>query len=128
MDELIGAGNSPQDVLKETVGFDTFVSNAISHTLEHHKPKPTDLYVGEVTDYRGVTTHVSAHQSISLYPAPRWLGETLKLTNRLSVDFLEREYGRVVDTTTKYLERDKTTGKARLLKDTEDGITEIMHG
>ena len=128
MDELIGAGNSPQDVLKETVGFDTFVSNAISHTLEHHKPKPTDLYVGEVTDYRGVTTHVSAHQSISLYPAPRWLGEKLKLTNRLSVDFLEREYGRVIDTATKYLERDKTTGKARLLKDTENGITEIMHG
>lgn len=126
MDELIGAGNSPEKVLTETVGFDTFVSNAISHTLEHHKPKPEDIYVGEVTDYGGVTTHVRCHQSVALYPAPRWLGETLKLTNRLSVEFLERKYGRTVDSATRYLERNKITGRAVLLKDTENGIQEVM--
>lgn len=126
MDELIEAGNPPEKVLSETVGFDTFVSNAISHTLEHHKPKPTDLYVGEVTDYTGMDAYVSAHQSTALYAAPRWLGETLKLTNRLSVEFLEREYGRAIDTSTRYLERDEITGKARLSKDTEDGITVVM--
>ena len=126
MDELIQAGHSPALVLQESVGFDTFVSNAISHTLEHHKPKPTDLYVGKVTDYIGNTTDVNVHQSVALYPAPRWLGETLKLTNRLSVEYLERVYGRNVDTATRYLERDKVTGKATLLKDTENGIEVVM--
>lgn len=126
MDELVAAGNLPARVLQETVGFDTFVSNAISHTLEHHKPKPTDLFVGEVRDYEGVDAHVCAHQSTALYPAPRWLGETLKLTNKLSVEYLEREYGRTVDTATRYLERDKKTGRAVLLKDTENGIAEVM--
>ena len=127
MDELIQAGYSPEKVLQETLGFDTFVSNAISHTLEHHKPKPTDVYSGTVTDYKGVDAYVCAHQSTALYPAPRWLGETLKLTNRLSVEYLEREYGRIIDTTTRYLERDRKNGRAVLLKDTEDGITEVMH-
>ena len=127
MDELIQAGYSPEKVLQETVGFDTFVSNAISHTLEHHKPKPTDLYTGTVTDYKGVDAYVCSHQSTALYPAPRWLGETLKLTNRLSVEYLERKYGRIIETTTRYLERDRKNGRAVLLKDTEDGITEVMH-
>lgn len=126
MDELIQAGYSPALVLQESVGFDTFISNAISHTLEHHKPKPTDWFVGKVTDYIGNTADVNVHQSVALYPAPRWLGETLKLTNRLSVEFLEREYGRVTDTATRYLERDRATGKARLLKDTANGIEVVM--
>ena len=126
MDELIQAGYSPETVLQETVGFDTFVSNSIAHTLEHHKPKPADIYKGKVTDYTGMDADVFAHQSTALYAAPRWLGETLKLTNRLSVEFLEREYGRVVDTTTRYLERDKNTRKAKLLKDTENGIAVVM--
>lgn len=126
MDELIDAGYSPETVLQETVGFDTYISNTISHTLEHHKPKPEDLYEGEVVDYNGLHAYVFTHQSVALYPAPRWLGETLKLTNRLSVEFLEREYGRIVDTTTRYLERDKQTGMAIVLKDTENGIQEVM--
>lgn len=126
MDELIFAGFSPEKVLQETVGFDTFVSNSISHTLEHHKPKPEDLYVGDITDYTGLYAHVWTHQSTALYSAPRWLGETLKLTNRLSVEFLEREYGRTIDPATRYLERDTKTGKAKLLKDTENGIEVVM--
>ena len=126
MDELIQSGREPSRVLQETVGFNTLVSNSISHTLEHHKPKPTDLYEGTITDYEGVDAYVQAHQSTALYPASRWLGETLKLTNRLSVEFLEREYGRIIDTTTRYLERDKITGKAKLLKDTENGIKVVM--
>lgn len=127
MDELIQAGYKPERVISETVGFDTFVSNPISHTLEHRKPNPEDIYDGEVTDYTGVVSHVHAHQSIALYPSPRWLGETLKLTNRLSVVYLERKYGRIIDTATRYLERDEKNGRAVLLKDTENGIEEVMH-
>lgn len=127
MDELIEAGYEPERVLQETLGFDTYVSHTISHTLEHHKPKPSDLFQGTVTDYKGMDAYVSAHQSTALYPAPRWLGETIKLTNRFSVDYLERKYGRTVDTITRYLERDEITGKAVLYRDTENGIQEVMH-
>ena len=127
MDELIGAGYSPERVLCECLGFNTYISNAISHTLEHHQPKSTDLFTGTVTDYNGMAADVYSHQSTALYPAPRWLGETLKLTNRFSAIYLNNKYGRAVDTVTRYLERDKQTGKARLLKDTENGIQEVMH-
>ena len=127
MEELIQAGNRPERVISETVGFDTYISNSISHTLEHHKPRPSDVYCGTVTDYKGVDTYVCVHQSTALYPAPRWLGETLKLTNRLSVEYLEREYGRTIDSACRYLERDRKNGRAVLLKDTENGISEVMH-
>lgn len=127
MGDLFAAGYKPESILQETVGFDTYISHDISHTLEHHKPKPTDIYADTVRDYAGVDDDVFAHQSTALYPAPRWLGETLKLTNRLSVDYLERKYNRIVEPATRYLERDKVTGKAVLLKDTENGIQEVMH-
>lgn len=128
MNELIVAGYSPERVLQETLGFDTLIDNSISHTLEHRKPNPEDVYDSEVTDYKGMVSHVFSHQSIALYSANRWLGETLKLTNRLSVEYLEREYGRFVDTDTRYLKRDEKTGRARLLKDGPNGIVEIMKG
>ena len=127
MDDLIGAGYAPRDVLSKTLGFDTFIAYNISHTLEHHKPNPEDLYIGEVTDYKGNTTHVCAHQSTALYAAPRWLGETLKLTNRLSVEYLERKYNRITDTGTRYIEVTQN-GVPILSIDTPDGIKTIMRG
>lgn len=126
MDELIQAGYSPERVLQECVGFNTLVYNEVSHTLEHHLPQPTDTYEGLVTDYLGNTAYVKAHQSVALYPSSRWLGETLKLTNAFSVKYLHDKYGRDVDTVSRYLKRDKKTGKAVLLRDTVDGITEVM--
>lgn len=128
IDELIAAGYPPEKVLQETVGFNTFVSNPISHTLEHHKPDASDLFDDEVTDYAGMVSHVCSHQSTALYAAPRWLGETLKPTNRLSVEYVEREYGRSIDTDNRYLYRDETTGRAVLYRDTEFGTQVVMRG
>lgn len=128
MDACTAAGNPPELVIPATVGFNVNVSHSISHTLEGYRPKPEDLYVGDVRDFKGVVSHVESHQSVALYPAPRWIGETLKLTNRLSADFLEREYGRVVDTTTRYVQRNAKTGVAELWKDTVNGPTLIMEG
>lgn len=128
MEELIDAGNTVEDVFTKTIGFDTFIYNDISHTLEHHKPMPTDIFDDYVTDYLGNTTHVYAHESTALYAAGRWLGETLKMTNKLSVDFLRDNYGREVDTDTRYLKRDENTGKAVVIKDTEFGPTVLMRG
>ena len=127
MDDLIASGYSAEEVITNTVGFDTLVSNSVSHTLEHHKPKPDDLYEGYVTDYLGNTTYVCCHQSTALYPAPRWLGETLKLTNRLSVEYLERKYNRKLDCICRYVTLDKE-GNPTLNIDTADGIKTLMKG
>jgi hypothetical protein len=128
LDELIANGYPPEKVMQEVLGFNTYVEYEISHTLEHHRPTPQDIFDEDVTDYLGNTTHVYAHESIALYPSGHFLGETLKLTNRLSVEYLEEVYGREVDTTNKCLSVDAKTGKARLLKDLPEGTRVVMRG
>jgi hypothetical protein len=93
-------------VLGLSVGYNVFVSHGICHALETHRPSVRDRYNGFVTDYVGNTFEVTAHESVCLYPSGRWLGETLKQTNRMNVDYLMRNYGRYVNTDTRYLEYD----------------------
>lgn len=128
LEELINEGNDAGEVFQKVLGFNTFVSHDISHTLEHKRPKPSDVFDGYVTDYLGNTTRVTAHRSVALYPAGRWLGETLKHTNALSVGYLEKNYHRRIETRTRYLQRSGETGRAELLRDSETGIETIMRG
>ena len=128
LEELINAGNDAGTVFQTVLGFDTFVSHDISHSLEHRKPKPNSTFNRDVTDYLGETRHVFAHESTALYPAGRWLGETLKQTNRLSVAYLNEHYNRVVETRTCYLQISSETGRAELLRDGKGGIETILRG
>ena len=128
LEELINAGNDAGTVFETVLGFDTFVSHDISHTLEHKKPRPDSVFDSDVTDYTGKTVHVFAHESTALYSAGRWLGETIKQTNRLSVTYLDEHYNRRVETRTRYLQRSGETGRAELLRDSENGIETIMEG
>ena len=128
LEELINAGYEPERVFEECLGFDTFVYNDISHTLEHHKPQPTDIFSGEVTDYLGEKCRVYTHESTALYPAGRWLGETLKSTNRLTVDYLRNIYGRKIDTRARYISHTNSSGRAELWRDTEFGPQLVMRG
>lgn len=128
LEELINAGNDAGTVFQTVLGFDTFVSHGISHSLEHKKPGPDSVFDSDVTDYLGKTSHVHAHESTALYPEGRWLGETLKQTNRLSVDYLREHYNRRVETRTRYLQIGSETGRAELLRDGEGGIETIMRG
>ena len=113
-----------EKVLEACIGFNTFVSNPIAHALEAHHPRVTDRYVGHVTDYQGKTALVSAHESTSLYPVGRWLGETLKAGNAMTLAYLRREYGRKVDETCRYLEYDGK--RAVLMRDSANGPVEEM--
>lgn len=85
------------------LGYDTFVSYSLCHSLMHHRPGVSERYRGVVTDYLGVKTHVDAPQSIALYASGRWLGETTKLTNKQNIDYLH-SIGRDVDMNTYYLD------------------------
>lgn len=108
-----------EKVLESCIGFNTFVSHDIAHALEAHHPKVTDRYVGNVTDYTGKTSLVRAHESTSLYPVGRWLGETIKVGNLMSLNYIAKRYGRKIDDKCRYLEYDGK--KASILVDSYDG-------
>ena len=111
MHDLEVQGNATENILQSCLGYNIFVSHNISHVLESHHPKAQDVYDADVTDYRGRTSHVNAHESPALYSAGRWLGDTSKYTNASNVGFLREHYNRIVDTRMRELVVD---GKARI--------------
>lgn len=92
-----------EKVLPMCIGFNVFVSPSLSHALEKHHPKVSDIFNGEVTDYLGNTNAVYAHESDALYSSGRWLGETLKSTNVECINLLRGWYDRKPITQTRYL-------------------------
>ena len=92
-----------EKVLESCVGFDTFVASEVAHALEAHHPSVHDRFIGDVTDYQGNTAHVEAHESTSLYPVGRWLGETIKAGNALTLGYLNRVYNRDLRRECRYL-------------------------
>ncbi len=126
IDELIAAGYEIPEVFTNVLGYNISVSNSVAHALEGHKPKATDVFESDVTDYLGNTAHVKSHESQALYPVGRLLGDTSKLSNMNTVRYLETEYGKMVDTSLRYLYK---TDKGALLKaQTEYGLEDIMRG
>lgn len=115
-----------EDVLTECMGYNVCVMPSVSHALEHHKPAATDTVDMDVTDWRGTTRHVTAHQSTALYPAARWLGETLKYTNLSSVLYLRDKHGRDVNTVCRYIDTDGK--KVYVREDTASGMKTVMEG
>lgn len=123
IDALVSA-NGEVAVLPSVIGFNTFVSNDVAHALEAHHPKAIDVFEKEVTDYLGNTSYVCAHESTSLYPVGRWLGETSKVGNMLSVGYLEKEYGRETGRLNRYLEVDGNDVVIR--RDSAMGVVDEM--
>lgn len=115
---------SLEKVMKECIGYNVIVQPNVSHALEHHKPAAKDTVDMDVTDWRGDTRHVRSHQSTALYPSARWLGDTMKLTNLTSVQYMEQKYHRKVETRNRYL--DYADGKATLSVDSVVGNVVIM--
>lgn len=124
-DELINKGYPIEDVFKNVLSYNVFVYNNVCHALEGYKAKANEIFDDEVTDYLGNKTHVKTHMSYSLYPSGRWLGETLKPTNRLTLAYLKSEYNRNVDDDTKYITRNDN-GKAIMYADRANGTQVIM--
>lgn len=121
---LINAGYPIEAVLQEAIGYNVFVEPSVSHALEKHQPKATSKYDASVTDWNGTTRHVTSHQSPALYPAGRWLGETLKATNATSVTYLRDTYHRDVDTVCRYVGTDGE--RVWVKRDGMNGIETIM--
>lgn len=115
---------SPEEVLENCIGFDTFVAHEIAHALEAHHPKVKDRFVGEVTDYLGNVAHVDCHESTSLYPVGRWLGDTGKTGNALTVGYMTALGSGRRRTAARYL---RVIGnRAVLQEDSIDGQETVM--
>ena len=56
-------------------GYNTCLDYSICHNLQHSKPKTTDIFTDEVTDYTGKTISVETHESIALYPSSKVFGD-----------------------------------------------------
>lgn len=96
--DLMTNGHSFGDVVSLALGYDVLVDYEICHTLQRNRPHACDRYIGDVTDYRGETTHVDAPEAIGLYPSGRWLGESDKQANAENITYLRTMYNRPVNT------------------------------
>ena len=126
IDELIESGYEVSNVFTNVLGYNVSVSNSVAHALEGRKPRAVDRFDREVVDYLGNTYHVQAHQSQALYKVGRMLGETTKPSNANTVRYLEERYGRMVDTSLRYVYTQD--GSAALKKHTEHGFEVVMQG
>lgn len=88
------------------LGFNTWIYPRLSFSLETHHPDTTDIFDDDVVDYRGHKQHVTAHESNALYVNGRLLGDLTKTVNRSSIDFVQAEYGRIIDDDEKQINLD----------------------
>lgn len=92
-----------EKVFPTVLGFNTWVKPQLSFSLETHHPNTTDIYEGDITDYRGHTAHVVAHESNALYASGRLLGDLTKDVNRSSIKFVSDEYDRYISSEEKII-------------------------
>ena len=120
---LAKAGYTFEEIAPNVLGYNVFVANSISHSLQKRRPEVVDRYIGDVTDYLGNTSHVDVPQSIALYPTGRWLGETTKRASVENLQWLRRTQH--VDTRERWLEY--VDGVGRILAMDDNGeMTPLM--
>ena len=93
-----------EKIFPYVLGFNEYVKPELSYSIETHKPKATDIFCENVTDYLGDTCLVKCHESSALYAAGRMLGDLTKSVNRDSIRYVFNKYGRELD------EREKILG------------------
>lgn len=101
--DVMHAGHGFAEAVQMSLGYDVLVDYEICHTLQRNRPHVWARYVGTVTDYRGATYHVDAPESIALYPAGRWLGESDKQANGENLTYIRNTYNRNAETTPREL-------------------------
>lgn len=121
--DLAKAGYCFADIAPMVLGYNVYVTNSISHSLQKRRPEVYERYVGDVTDYLGNTVHVNVPQSIALYPIGRWLGETTKRASIENIVWLQRTQH--VDMAEKWLERADNVSKILMINENGE-MTPIM--
>lgn len=112
-DDLAKNGYTFEQIAPYVLGYNVFVTNSISHSLQKRRPNVTDRYKGDVEDYMGMKAHVDVPQSIALYPVGRWLGETNKRASVENLQWLRKTQN--VDIAEKWLEYDGHIGRIMVM-------------
>lgn len=98
------------NAVTKAFGYNVEIDNNICHFLQRDTPKTGDVFSGVVTDYLNNKTVVNAPRSIALYEANRVIGETTKLANLFSVQYLQHEYSRELELVPRTLKQCPLTG------------------
>ena len=96
--DMVARGYDAGSLMLAVLGYNVTLTNDVCHALEHKKPLFSERLNCNVTDFLGNTAMVDTHESISLFPTSRKMGDTLKLVNQANVDYLTGN-GVKVDTT-----------------------------
>lgn len=95
----------PDDLLPMVLGYNVYVTHALSFALEHKRPDIDSIYEGDVVDYLGNKIHVCQNEAVALYESGRLLGDTNKRTNADNVNYL-KSLGKFVYTGERWLQLD----------------------
>lgn len=82
---MLEIGIDYEDIFDTLIGYNTTYYPSVSFLLAHKKPKYCDKVNEEIIDYRGKKSIVKCHQSISLYPASKTIGDECSITNYCNI-------------------------------------------
>lgn len=105
----------PEEILPNILGYNVYVTHELSFALEHKQPYCNDLFAEKVTDYLGNTYDVCQTEAIALYESGRYLGDTLKTTNKENVTYLKEVQHMEVNEKEKWLQLNKETKKPEIV-------------
>lgn len=122
-DDLGRQGYSFEQIAKNVLGYNVFIQNSVSHSLQKSRPDVKERYMGKVKDYMGNTSYVNAPASIALYPSGRWLGEETKRASFENLRWLNR-IGIRPDERERIITYERNTG--RIYRMNDSGEMEII--
>ena len=105
LDERVHAPKDFTELAPQALGYNVYIANEVSHVLERTHPHPWERVDADITDYLGVTSHVSAYKSVALYDAGRCLGDTTKNSNFEAIQY-QASRGYDIDTREREITRE----------------------
>lgn len=103
-DTFIQNGMTADELFPLILGYNTTIAYNLSYGLEQVRPKPTQMFMQDITDYLGNTYYVESHEAVSLYESARTIGSDLQRVNGQNIAYLE-SHGNDVDWSDKNLYR-----------------------
>lgn len=116
-----------QDLLKKykfekiaplIIGFNVFIKPDLCNYLQRIKPKYNEMIEIDIIDYKGKKYHIRQFKAISLYLTGRWIGESSKMVNNDSINYLKSKNINII-TNERYLELINNKPQITIFKDGE---------
>lgn len=106
IEALMLDGVTFENACKYIFGYNTFLDNSISHSMQKQRPKAENVIDMIVTDYAGHACRVNAHKAIALYNCGRLIGDIRKSSNAANLAYQDSMRRKMPDAM-KYVYADK---------------------